>query len=105
MMASWTNAISLPSGLSSCRRSTPAPLQAAQRIPGALDASNQERPPAAGADARDRALYAKLKDYLIRMDDDVVCKTCQKRLKSLAPVDGLRRFDRGNPARPALAWR
>src|SRR5438552_9001839 len=34
-----------------------------------------------GADARDRALYAKLKDYLIRMDDDVVCKTCQKRFE------------------------
>jgi hypothetical protein len=32
-----------------------------------------------GADARDRALYAKLRDYLIRMDDDVTCKTCGKR--------------------------
>ena len=34
-----------------------------------------------GADARDRALYAKLKDYLIRMDDDVTCKTCGKRFE------------------------
>lgn len=34
-----------------------------------------------GADARDRALYAKLRDYLIRMDDDVTCKTCQKRFE------------------------
>src|SRR5207237_10619069 len=31
------------------------------------------------ADERDRALYAKLRDYLIRVDDDVTCKTCQKR--------------------------
>ena len=34
-----------------------------------------------GADARDRELYAKLKDYLIRMDDDVTCKTCGKRFE------------------------
>src|SRR3979409_766395 len=33
------------------------------------------------ADERDRALYAKLKDYLVRMDDDVTCKTCQKRFE------------------------
>ena len=31
------------------------------------------------ADERDRALYAKLKDYLVRVDDQVTCKTCQKR--------------------------
>ncbi len=36
-------------------------------------------PPA--ADARDRALYTKLRDYLIRMDDDVTCKTCGKRFE------------------------
>jgi hypothetical protein len=34
-----------------------------------------------GTDARDRALYAKLRDYLIRMDDDVTCKTCGKRFE------------------------
>lgn len=34
-----------------------------------------------GADARDRALYAKLRDYLIRMDDDVTCKACGKRFE------------------------
>src|SRR5262245_374745 len=33
------------------------------------------------ADARDRALYAKLRDYLIRMEDDVTCKTCGKRFE------------------------
>ena len=33
------------------------------------------------ADARDRALYAKLRDYMIRMDDDVTCKSCSKRFE------------------------
>jgi len=32
-----------------------------------------------GADARDRALYAKLRDYMIRVDDSVTCKTCGKK--------------------------
>jgi DNA-directed RNA polymerase subunit RPC12/RpoP len=32
-----------------------------------------------GADERDRALFAKLRDYMIRVDDSVVCKTCGKR--------------------------
>ena len=32
-----------------------------------------------GADARDRALYAKLRDYMIRVDDAVTCKTCGKK--------------------------
>jgi transcription elongation factor Elf1 len=34
-----------------------------------------------GADARDRAIFAKSKDYLIRIDDDVTCKTCGKRFE------------------------
>lgn len=33
------------------------------------------------ADERDRALYAKLRDYLIRMDDDVTCKHCRRRFE------------------------
>ncbi len=32
-----------------------------------------------GADARDRALYDKLRDYMIRVDDSVTCKTCGKK--------------------------
>jgi hypothetical protein len=32
-----------------------------------------------GADARDRALYSKLRDYMIRVDDAVTCKTCGKK--------------------------
>jgi hypothetical protein len=32
-----------------------------------------------GADERDRALYAKLRDYMVRVDDAVTCKTCGKK--------------------------
>ena len=32
-----------------------------------------------GADERDRALYAKLRDYMVRVDDSVTCKTCAKK--------------------------
>jgi hypothetical protein len=32
-----------------------------------------------GADERDRALFGKLRDYMIRMDDSVTCKTCGKK--------------------------
>ena len=32
-----------------------------------------------GADERDRALYAKLRDYMIRVDDSVTCKTCGRK--------------------------
>lgn len=35
--------------------------------------------PPAGADARDRAIFGKSKDHLIRVDDDVTCKSCGKR--------------------------
>jgi hypothetical protein len=35
----------------------------------------------AGANDRDRALYAKSKDHLIRVDDDVTCKVCGKRFE------------------------
>ncbi len=35
----------------------------------------------AGADADDRAKVAKLRDYLLRLDDDVTCKTCGKRFE------------------------
>jgi hypothetical protein len=33
----------------------------------------------AGADERDRALFGKLRDYMIRTDDSVTCKTCGKK--------------------------
>jgi DNA-directed RNA polymerase subunit RPC12/RpoP len=34
-----------------------------------------------GADDRDRAKFAKLRDHLIRVDDEVVCKTCGKKFE------------------------
>ena len=48
----------------------------------------------AGADERDRAKFAKLRDHLIRVDDEVTCKTCGKKfeipsLHSLLFVDQL----------------
>ena len=42
--------------------------------------SKKGRPPA-GTDADDRAKFAKLRDYLLRLDDDVTCKTCGKRFE------------------------
>jgi hypothetical protein len=34
-----------------------------------------------GADERDRAKFAKLRDHLIRVDDEVTCKACSKRFE------------------------
>jgi len=34
-----------------------------------------------GANERDRSLFAKSKDHLIRIDDDLTCKTCGKRFE------------------------
>jgi len=34
-----------------------------------------------GADAADRAKFAKLRDYLLRLDDEVTCKACGKRFE------------------------
>lgn len=34
-----------------------------------------------GADERDRAKFAKLRDHLIRVDDEVICKTCGKKFE------------------------
>ena len=40
--------------------------------------TKKERPPA-GADDADRAKFAKLRDYLLRLDDQVSCKTCGRK--------------------------
>ena len=37
--------------------------------------------PPAGADDADRAKFAKLRDYLLRVDDEVTCKTCGKKFE------------------------
>lgn len=55
--------------------------------------SKKDRLPA-GADAEDRAKFAKLRDYLLRLDDEVTCRTCGKRFEipsqhSLVFVDQL----------------
>lgn len=42
--------------------------------------SKKDRLPA-GADDRDRAKFAKLRDYLLRVDDEVVCKTCGRKFE------------------------
>jgi hypothetical protein len=42
--------------------------------------SKKDRPPA-GADEVDRAKFAKLRDYLLRLDDEVTCKTCGKKFE------------------------
>jgi hypothetical protein len=34
-----------------------------------------------GADDGDRARFAKLRDYLLRLDEDVVCKACGKKFE------------------------
>lgn len=34
-----------------------------------------------GADDQDRAKFAKLRDYLLRVDDEVTCKTCGKKFE------------------------
>lgn len=34
-----------------------------------------------GADERDKARFAKLRDYLLRLDEDVVCKACGKKFE------------------------
>ena len=40
--------------------------------------SKKGRPPA-GADDADLAKFAKLRDYVLRLDDDVTCKACGKK--------------------------
>jgi hypothetical protein len=34
-----------------------------------------------GSDERDRAKFEKLRDYLLRLDDEVTCKTCGKKFE------------------------
>jgi hypothetical protein len=55
--------------------------------------TRRDRPPA-GSDETDRAKFAKLRDYLLRLDDEVVCKACGKKFEipsqhSLVFVDQL----------------
>lgn len=42
--------------------------------------SRKDRLPA-GADEGDRARFAKLRNYLLRLDDEVTCQTCGKKFE------------------------
>jgi hypothetical protein len=42
--------------------------------------SKKDRPPP-GADEVDRKKFAKLRDYLLRVDDEVTCKSCGRKFE------------------------
>ena len=83
-----------------CRRVTDYQLRWVRR-------TKKDRPPA-NADADDKAKFAKLRDHLIRVDDELTCKTCGKRFEipsmhSLVFVDqleGLPRVDEDEEPAP-----
>lgn len=56
-----------------CRRTNDYQLRWVRR-------TKKDRLPA-NADERDRAKFAKLRDHLIRVDDELTCKTCGKRFE------------------------
>jgi hypothetical protein len=69
-----------------CRRTSDYSIRWVRR-------TKKDRPPA-GADEVDRAKFEKLRDYLLRLDEDVTCKACGKRFEipsqhSLVFVDQL----------------
>ncbi len=56
-----------------CRRSGDYSIRWVRRV------KKDRLPP--GADEDDRAKFAKMRDYLLRLDDEVTCKTCGKRFE------------------------
>ncbi len=56
-----------------CRRSSEYSFRWVRR-------SKKDRLPG-GADEDDRAKFAKLRDYLLRLDDEVNCKTCGRKFE------------------------
>jgi hypothetical protein len=56
-----------------CRRTNEYSIRWVRRV------KKDRLPP--GADERDRAKFAKLRDHLIRVDDEVVCKACGKKIE------------------------
>jgi hypothetical protein len=56
-----------------CRRTSEYPVRWVRR-------TKKDRPPASADDA-DRAKFAKLRDYLLRLDDNVVCKSCGRKFE------------------------
>ena len=69
-----------------CRRTSQYSVRFVRR-------SKKDRPPG-GADEQDRAKFAKLRNHLLRLDDEVTCKACGKKfeipsLQSLVFLDQL----------------
>ena len=56
-----------------CRRTTEYSVRWVRR-------TKKDRPPA-GAGEEDRAKFAKLRDYLLRVEDEVTCRTCGKKFE------------------------
>ena len=56
-----------------CRRTGEYSIRWVRRV-------KKDRPPA-NADEQDKARFAKLRDYLLRLDDEVSCKTCGKKFE------------------------
>ena len=56
-----------------CRRTGEYPIRWVRR-------SKKDRLPP-GADDADKAKYAKLRDYLLRVDDEVTCTTCGRKFE------------------------
>src|SRR6476659_4483163 len=56
-----------------CRRTNEYSIRWVRRV-------KRDRLPS-GADDQDRAKFAKLRDYLLRLDDEVTCKTCGKKFE------------------------
>jgi uncharacterized protein YbaR (Trm112 family) len=85
-----------------CRRTNDYQLRWVRR-------TKKDRPPA-NADATDKAKFVKLRDHLIRVDDELTCKTCGKRFEipsmhSLVFVDqieGLPQVDDEEEAAPPV---
>lgn len=42
---------------------------------------SKKRHPPGGVDAADKAKFEKLRDYLLRLDDELTCKACSKRFE------------------------
>ena len=56
-----------------CRRAGDYSIRWVRRI-------KKDRPPQ-GADEMDRKKFAKLRDYILRLDDEVVCKACGRKFE------------------------
>ena len=56
-----------------CRRTGEYPIRWVRRV-------KKDRPPN-GADEADRAKFAKLRDYLLRVDDEVTCSSCGRKFE------------------------